>query len=214
MRGAVFDWDGVIVDSSRHHEESWELLAAEEGHVLEDGFFLRSFGMRNEQIIPDMLGWETEPHGVRRVSRRKEQLYRNLVRDWGIEPLPGVVQWLEVLRAAGIPCVLASSTQRENIVLSLEALGLADFFRDIVSSEDVSLGKPDPEVFLVAAAKIGCESAQCVVFEDAHVGVEAALSAGMRVVAVTTTHAAESLTRATRVVESFHELTVDSVWTS
>ena len=173
MRGAIFDWDGVIVDSSRHHEESWVRLASELGEVLPEGFFLKSFGMRNEQIIPSMLGWATLEQEVSELSLRKEVLYREIVREWGIEPLEGVPKWLAALARAGIPCVIASSTQRANIELSLESFGLRSAFVGIVSSEDVSVGKPDPEVFNRASELIDIPAAHCVVFEDAPVRIQA-----------------------------------------
>ena len=87
---AVFDWDGVILDSSRHHEESWERLARETGRVLPEGHFRRGFGRRNIEIMRDMLGWSQDAEEIDRLSRRKEELYREVVQAWGIDPLPGV----------------------------------------------------------------------------------------------------------------------------
>ena len=94
---AVFDWDGVILDSSRHHEESWERLAREIGKPLPPGHFRRGFGRRNIEIMRDMLGWSQDLEEIDRFSRRKEVLYREVVEEWGIDPLPGVRAWLERL---------------------------------------------------------------------------------------------------------------------
>jgi beta-phosphoglucomutase family hydrolase len=209
--GAVFDWDGVIIDSSRQHEKSWEMLATEEKRQLPPNHFKQSFGMKNEKIIPELLQWTTDPPEIRRLSLRKEALYREIVRTSGIGPLPGVLQWLDSLRAASIPCVIASSTHRENIACTLGVLGLEQYFPAIVSAEDVKHGKPDPEVFLLAARKIGVPPDHCIVFEDAHVGIEAARAAGMKVVGVATTHPAESLQGADRVVQRMDELTVQGL---
>src|SRR5579871_5734159 len=89
-RGAIFDWDGVIINSAAHHEESWERLAREEERPLADGHFKAGFGMKNEVIIPELLKW-TEDHGeIRRISLRKEALYREVVLERGIVALPGV----------------------------------------------------------------------------------------------------------------------------
>ncbi|MEM9399159.1 MAG: HAD family phosphatase [Verrucomicrobiota bacterium] len=206
--GAIFDWDGVIIDSSRHHEESWERLAKEEGHVLPDDHFKKGFGMKNEVIIPTMLKWTQNEEEVHRLSLRKEALYREVVQEWGIAPLDGVKEWLEKLDAAGVPCIIGSSTHRLNITTTLESLGLMGKFEEIVSAEDVSHGKPDPEVFLKAAEKLKRKPAQCVVFEDAHVGIEAARAAGMKVVAVATTHTRESLKDADRALDRLDELEV------
>jgi len=196
--GAIFDWDGVIIDSSRQHEESWERLAGEVGKPLPEGHFKAGFGRKNEFIIPNILEWETDEEEVRRISLRKEALYREIVKEQGLEALPGVRTWLERLAAAGVPRAIGSSTHRENIEVSLDVLGLRAYFTAIVSAEDVSHGKPDPEVFLKAAEKLGMPPERCVVFEDAHVGIEAAQRAGMRVIAVATTNPLEDLAKADR----------------
>jgi len=211
--GALFDWDGVIIDSSRHHEESWERLAVEENRPLISGHFKRSFGMKNEAIIPKILGWTADSAEVSRLSLRKEELYRETVRERGVEPLPGVSKLLTILRTAEIPCVVASSTHRANIELSLARMDLGEFFSDIVSAEDVSHGKPDPEPFLLAAERAGCDARRCVVFEDALTGVEAGLAAQSRVVVVTTTNPREVLERsgAHRVVDRLDELDLDDL---
>jgi HAD superfamily hydrolase (TIGR01509 family) len=191
--GALFDWDGVIIDSRAHHEESWERLARELGKPLPEGHFLKGFGRKNEFIIPHLLGWTCDAQEIRAISLRKEALYREVVADWGLEALPGVRTWLERLRDAEVPCAIGSSTHRANIDLSLGLIGLTGFFAGIVTAEDVSQGKPHPEVFLKAAAGIGRAPELCVVFEDAHVGIEAARAGGMRVVGVATTHPREEL---------------------
>ncbi len=207
--GAIFDWDGVIIDSSRQHEESWERLAAEEGRTLPAGHFKEGFGKKNEWIIPNLLHWSDEPGEIHRLSLRKEALYRVIVLERGLEALPGVRHFLERLRVAGVPCCIGSSTHRENIAAIIHVLGFEDFFAGMVTAEDVTRGKPHPDVFLKAAAKIGRAPASCVVFEDAFAGLEAAHAGGMKAVAVATTHPAERLTgRAHRVVHRLDELTV------
>lgn len=211
-RGAIFDWDGVIINSAEHHEASWERVAREIGKTLPEGHFKAGFGMKNEVIIPEMLKWETDLEKIRELSLRKEALYREVVRERGVIPLPGVENWLRTLRDAGIPCVIASSTHRENITTTLEVLGFSSFFDSIVAAEDVQRGKPDPEVFLTAAKRIGVSGKEGVVFEDALVGIAAGHAAGMRVVAVATTNPRELLAHADRVVDRLDELTLEQVW--
>jgi len=209
--GAIFDWDGVIIDSSRHHEQSWERLAHEADKPLPEGHFKAGFGRKNEFIIPQLLGWTDDVAEVRRLSLRKEALYREIVREQGLEPLPGVRTWLERLAAAGVPCVIGSSTHRQNIEVSWSVMGLSVFFSDLATAEDVSHGKPDPEIFLKAAEKIGMAPDRCVVFEDAHVGIEAAQRAGMRVIAVASTNRIEDLHKADKAVERLDELVVEKI---
>ena len=207
--GVIFDWDGVIIDSSRQHEASWERLAAEEGCVLPAGHFKAGFGKKNEWIIPELLGWTREPAEIHRLSLRKEALYRAIVVERGLDALPGVREFLGRLRDAGVPCCIGSSTHRENITTILGVLGFAGMFGGMVTAEDVTQGKPHPDVFLKAAAKLGRAPGRCVVFEDAFAGIEAARAGGMKVVGVATTHPAEELAgKVDRVVRRLDELSV------
>lgn len=164
--------------------------------------------MKNEVIIPGILDWTHDEAEIRRLSLRKEELYRDIIRERGISPLPGVREFLERLHRAGMPCVIGSSTHRLNIETSLRLLGLEKYFRALVTAEDVKAGKPDPEVFLKAAAAIDRKPSDCVVFEDAPVGIEAALAGGMAVVGVATTHAPGILSRAHATVARLDELDV------
>ena len=209
--GAIFDWDGVIIDSSSHHEESWERLAKETGFALPEGHFKKGFGRKNEFIIQNLLNWSDRPEEVLKLSLRKEELYREILLEWGIDPLPGVTGWLTKLKRRGIRCAIGSSTHRLNIETSLEVLGFEDYFSAIVTAEDVTHGKPDPEVFLIAAQRIGHRPSDCVVFEDALVGIEAGHRGGMKVVAVATTNRVEALGAADLAVLSLDELSVDQV---
>jgi beta-phosphoglucomutase family hydrolase len=206
--GAIFDWDGVVIDSSAHHEESWERLAKETGYQLPPGHFKKGFGMKNEFIIPNLLHWSTDPVEIGRLSLRKEALYREIVLEWGLKPLAGVVTWLTQLNEAGIPCAIGSSTHRLNIETGLASIGLKDRFQVIITAEDVSHGKPDPEVFLNAASRLTVPPESCVVFEDALVGIEAAHRGGMKVVAVATTNPIELLNGADLAVHQLDELSV------
>jgi len=209
--GVIFDLDGVLIDSHDQHEKSWFRFAEETGRELTSQQFKRSFGMRNETCIPDVFGWAErgDDERIRQIGDRKEEIYRELLREDALAPLPGVVELLEDLEAAGVPVSLGSSTSRKNIEVCFATTGLDRFFGDrFTGAEDVTRGKPAPDVFLEAARKIDRAPARCVVIEDAHVGVEAALAGGMRAVAVTTTHPREDFAdgAAALVVDSLHEL--------
>lgn len=209
MFSAIFDWDGVIIDSSRQHELSWQQLAKEHQRELPPNFFLKSFGMKNEKIIPELLCWTTDKETVAKIALQKEEIYRALIKKNGISALPGVHDLLEQLRAAHIPCAIGSSSPRENITCIIDVLGVSKFFDVVICGEDVHRGKPDPEVFQLAAKRLGAAPEKCVVFEDAHVGLEAARRAGMKVVGVATTHPAETLADADLVVSRLTEVNVE-----
>lgn len=203
--GALFDWDGVIIDSSAQHEASWQRLAEEIGKPLPPDHFVRGFGMKNQAIIPQILRWTEDPGEIDAFSLRKESLYRDIIRAEGIRPLPGVIDLLGILDERGVPCAVASSTHRENIEVVFDAIGVRSFFRAVVSAEDVGRGKPDPEVFLKSAEKIDRRPGDCIVFEDALVGIEAGLAAGAKVVAVATTNPLEALGQAHLAVRSLSD---------
>ena len=167
--------------------------------------------MKNTFIIPKVLKWTETPYDVRRLSLRKEELYRDIVLERGIAPLPGVTGWLDELRRYGIPCAIGSSTERLNIDTILGVLGIRHYFSAIVSADDVSHGKPDPEVFLTAAQRIERRPARCVVFEDALVGIEAAHRGGMKVIGVATTNPIEAIGTADLAVRRLDELSIDKL---
>ncbi len=190
--GVLFDWDGVIIDSSSQHERSWELLAAEEGLTLPEGHFKAGFGKKNEVIIP-ALGWTQDPVEVTRLADRKEELYRELVAAEGVLVLPGARELLSALQEEGIPRAVGSSTPRGNLDTLFTVTGLDVLFDAVVCGSDVTHGKPDPEVFLKGAACLNLSPGQCIVVEDAFAGIEAARRGGMKVVGVATTNPLESL---------------------
>lgn len=209
----IFDWDGVIIDSEDFHHRTWKLLSEEEGLILPPGAFELSFGMRNEQIIPNIFKWAQaeDTSRIQMLADRKEALYRKLVRQEGIEPLPGVRELLDALEAAGIPAAVGSSTPRANIDAVMEVIGVTAKFQAIVAAADVRQGKPHPEVFLTAAKRLGRPPECCVVIEDAHVGIEAARAGGFPVLAVATTHPIESLSAADECHAGLTTVTVESL---
>jgi beta-phosphoglucomutase family hydrolase len=208
---AIFDWDGVVIDSSAQHERSWELLSDEIGKPLTVGHFKSGFGKKNQMIISEILAWSREPAEIDRLGDRKEELYRQLVREGGMTVLPGARELLAALKAAGIPRALGSSTPRANLDAIFASTGLDEFFDAIVSADDIVNGKPAPDVFLRAAWLLGIVPKRCVVFEDALFGVEAARRAGMKVIAVATTNPLNLLGHADRAVESLEEISVQDV---
>ncbi len=204
--GVLFDWDGVVIDSSAQHERSWELLAAERNLPLPEGHFKAGFGKKNEVIIP-ALGWGDDPDLIRFLADRKEEIYRELVAAGGGIVLPGARELLQALREEGIPRALGSSTPRENLDALFAITGLDAFFDAVVCGSDVIHGKPDPEVFLSGALQLGLEPARCVVIEDAFAGIEAARRGGMKVLGVATTNSLESLQECDLAVKSLEEVT-------
>ena len=203
--GVLFDWDGVVIDSSSQHERSWELLASERGLILPEGHFKAGFGKKNEVIIP-ALGWGDDPALLAELADRKEELYRELVAAEGVIILPGARELLIALQEAGIPRAVGSSTPRGNLDALFAVTGLNAFFDQVVCGSDVLHGKPDPEVFLKGAKLLGLPPQRCLVVEDAFAGIEAARRGGMKVVGVATTNSLSSLGDCDLAVETLLEV--------
>ena len=186
-RAVLWDVDGTLIDSREYHWLSWRGALAAESFELTREQFERTFGRRNEEILGAYFpGYDAAE--IARVGEAKEVAYRELVRSGGVELLPGVRRWLERLRAEGWLQALASSAPRLNLDAIVSALDLGHFFQGVASAEDVSEGKPSPQVFLAAASKLGVGPAACVVVEDAPAGTEAARRAGMRSIGVLSSH--------------------------
>ena len=211
--GVIFDWDGVIVDSHDLHERSWQILADDLGKPLPNGFFQATFGIRNQQIIPEFTTWARpdEAERIAELAHRKESLYRELIRREGIQMFPGVMELLDSLATAGIPVAIGSSAPRENLRTALAELELRSQFVSVTAAEDVTNGKPDPDVFLRCAREMGRAADRCVVLEDAPAGIRAAREARMKVIAVSTTHSAAALGEADLVVRNLTQVGIETL---
>ena len=182
LRAVLWDLDGTLVDSEEYHWLAWKQTMDAEGVAITYEDFVYTFGWRNDAILPRWLGERATPAEKIRIADAKEETYRALVRGGGLSALPGAAEWVSRLRDAGWKQSIASSAPRANVVAVLEAVGLQ--FDAIVGAEDVVHGKPAPDVFLAAAAKLGAEPANCVVVEDADAGVEAGRRAGARTIGI------------------------------
>ena len=210
-RGVLFDIDGVIVDSADIHYRAWAQTAlARGGPEFSRAFFDATFGTHNEQIIPCWLGRRVSTDEVETIAGEKEALFRQIA-ERDLEALPGACTLIHALRAAEFRLATASSAPRDNVTLMMEVLGLAGAFDAFISGNDVTQGKPHPEVFLKAAAAINVAPQRCVVIEDAPQGVSGGRRAGCRVIAVTSSRPRAELSEADLVVDSLEELSAPQI---
>jgi beta-phosphoglucomutase len=191
-RAVLWDLDGTLVDSEAFHWQSWVHALEADGVSVTYEQFKASFGQRNDRILQRWLGAGSDAGRIERIAEAKEAEYRRLAAVHGLTPLPGAAEWLTRLRARGWRQAIASSAPRQNVDVMLEALGLTALFDAIVASEDVTIGKPDPQVFLRAASRLDTLPSHAVVVEDATAGIEAARRAGMRSIGVSRTTALEA----------------------
>jgi HAD superfamily hydrolase (TIGR01509 family) len=189
MQGAIFDMDGVLLDNVQFHLEAFRKFGEEQGKHLTSEDVYGVFGRKNEDMFPALLGRELSSEEVSRFEDRKESIYRDLIRPTLASHLvPGLLTLLGDLKSSSIQMAVATSGPPENVEMVLAELGLGKFFSAVITSRQVKLGKPHPEAFLKAAEALSMPATATVVFEDSLSGVKAALAAGSKCVALTTTH--------------------------
>ena len=188
MRNAfLFDMDGVIVDSNPLHREAWVRFNSSHGIVTTEEMQQRMYGKRNDEIVQDFFGASLSADQVFAHGATKEALYRGLVGPLLPGALvPGLRQFLE--RHANVPTACATNAERANVEYVLRLGGIAEYFPVVVDGHQVQRAKPFPDIYLRAAELLGVRAANCLVFEDSYTGVAAGLAAGMKVVALRTTH--------------------------
>lgn len=194
-QGVIFDMDGVLVASGAAHSHSWRLLARKHGREMSAETFAETFGMTSREIIRRIWGEALDEELVARLDEEKEALYRDLIT--GLVPLTiGTREVLGGLAQAGYVLAVATSGPPANLELVLRETGLGPYFAAVVNGFDVEHGKPAPDIFALAAGRAGLAPVDCVVVEDAPVGIQAARAAGMKVIGYAGTHPAERLQEA------------------
>jgi beta-phosphoglucomutase len=211
---AIWDMDGTLVDTAELHFEAWLETCRELGRGFTRDEFAATFGRRNPEIIRVLFGDRFDERESARIGDRKEEMYRAAAAK-GVALLPGVGALLDGLHRLGFRQAIGSSAPRANLDLILERTGSARFFAAVVGMEDTQRGKPDPQVFQVAAARLGAAPQRSLVFEDAVAGVQAAKAGGMRCVAVRfVAHHPEAALRAAGadlIVSSLEQVTTATV---
>jgi len=208
-RAAIFDLDGVLVNTGPFHLRSWYDLAEKEGFEMSDELFYSTFGMQNYQIIPQLANRPLSRADIDRLSDWKEARYRELIKG-RLVLLPGVKQLLQDLKRSGFRLAVGSSTPRVNLDFMLNETSSHDYFDALVSGEEVQNGKPAPDTFLKAAQKLHLPPSRCAAIEDAVQGIHAAKAANMKVIAITTTRPRKDLHQADLIIDSMTELTAES----
>jgi beta-phosphoglucomutase len=210
-RAVIFDMDGVLVDSYRAHYESWKKLG--EQHCLEmtEQQFAATFGRTSRDIIHNLWGDAVAEEDIPAWDEQKEAFYRDILRQ-DFPAMDGATELLRALHESGFAIAIGSSGPPENIAVVCEMLDGAELIEAQVTGQDVTRGKPDPQVFLIAAERLGVEPVRCAVVEDAPAGVEAARRAKMASIALTGTAEADELAKnAHLVVDSLTELSPDTI---
>lgn len=204
-KAVIFDMDGVLVDNDKVHVESFTIFCARYGVKMSEEIFAQCAGMGNDDIIPALFGRAMSKDEIASMSLEKEAVYREIYAET-IKPLDGLVELLKELKAQGIKIAVGSSGITENVDYVLDMCGIRGYFDAISNGDMVSKAKPNPEVFLLAAKLMGVEPTDCVVFEDSFAGIKAARAAGMKVIAVATTHPRDKHSDYDQLIDNFTQI--------
>jgi HAD superfamily hydrolase (TIGR01509 family) len=205
--GALFDMDGVIVDNGRYHVLAFAEWCREQKVDFDQAYFEANlFGKQNGDIFRSLLGHELPPDEVWIQHLHKEALYREVYADHR-KPVDGLIEFMKDLKNHGFGLAVATSGPPENVAFVMEGIGAEGLFDKIITSDDVTRGKPDPQVFLLAAEKLGLPAGRCVVFEDSVAGAQGAAAAGAALVGVATGH--DQLPHAARMIRDFTGITAE-----
>ena len=199
--------DGVLVDTAEFHFRAWRHTLNIYGITLTREYFRSIFGIKNEDLLPPLLGEASSTRLIKEISDYKEQVFCKSIHK-RVQILPGVKQWLNILEKRGVRQAVASSAPLGNVDILLKETGIRRYISAVVAAGDLP-GKPDPAVFLEAASLIQVPPSRCLVFEDSPAGVEAARRAGMKCIAVTTTNPASALSSADIIVDRLDHIGVE-----
>lgn len=205
-RAFIFDMDGTLVDNMHVHTEAWAKLLDENGIEMDrHKFLVATAGKTNREILPTVFG-DIAQERITELAKRKEALYREAYLPIR-KPVDGLVEFLTEAQMLGVKMAVATAASNPNMEFILDGLDLRRFFDAITTATDVKVGKPDPAMFLVSAEKLGVEPQNCIVFEDALGGFEAAHRAGMLSIGITTVNSAYDILKCDSVVEAHSDFT-------
>jgi beta-phosphoglucomutase len=207
QQAVIFDVDGVLVDSYQAHYESWQLAGLDRGLDMTQDQFVATFGRTSREVIVELWGDRfNTPQSVEELDDSKEEFFREILQQ-DFPAMDGAAELIKALHQAGFRLAVGSSGPPDNVNMVLDRLQSRPYFEGVVTGTDVQRGKPDPQVFLLGAERIGVAPRHCVVIEDAPAGVAAAHAAGMKCIAIASTgRVRESLLAAELVVNSLREL--------
>jgi beta-phosphoglucomutase len=187
IRGVLFDMDGTMIDNMMVHHRTWQLVLADLELDLTLEEVRQTIHGKNEEILARLFGDKYGPAEIAEYAYLKEARYRKVFAD-DLALIDGLPAFLDDLQKHQIPMAIGTAAPQENVDWAMETLNLGQYFDTVIHAGMVQRGKPDPQVFEMAAAGIGLTTSECVVFEDSPTGVKTALNAGCPCIVITTTH--------------------------
>lgn len=208
--GLIFDMDGVIVSNHEYHFLAWQKLAEKRGvEITEEYYRLHMNGRTIDDLVRRVFELDVTREEAREIGLEKELIYRELY-EAHRAPTPGLLTFLRLAQDLEIPMIVGTSAPFQNVEFTLDGLDLRKYFLGVVDDSMVTLGKPNPEVYLKCAEAIGRKPQNCIVFEDAVSGIKAGKDAGAKVVGLATSHKREEIS-ADLIIDDFQNFTMQDV---
>lgn len=206
----IFDMDGVIVDNMPYHRKAWAKFFEmyDPPMILED--FIQHMGKSNEDLLTILFGRKITEEEIRSLGGKKEALYREIYNP-DVAPLPGFIDFLKVLKKNHVKTAVATAAPKVNLDFLLEHIDVRNDFDVLIDDSEVDKGKPNPEIYMKAAKRLGFPPECCLVFEDSLAGIQAAINAGMKVIGVATTNPPEKMLNTDLVIKDFSEISMNRI---
>ncbi len=202
-KAVIFDLDGTLIDNNAYHLKTWKIYLEKKGLKISEEEYRKNInGRTNKDSLEYIYNKKMTAEEATIYTLEKEALYREIYKN-DIKPVEGLIELLENFKIRNIPMAIATSGIQVNIDFMFEHIPIKQFFKIVVNSAHITKGKPDPEIYLRTASLLNIKPENCLVFEDAVVGVHSAKAAGMKVIAITTTQSKEELKEADMLIENF-----------
>jgi beta-phosphoglucomutase family hydrolase len=203
VKAVIFDLDGTLVDNNSYHLETWKKYVKNMGrNISEEEYNANINGRTNRDVIEYVFGRKMNDEEIVKYSLEKEALYREIYQPY-IKPVSGLMELLEIFDSKNILMAIATSGIQPNIDFMFEHIPIKKYFKTVVNSSHITKGKPDPEIYLKAASILNVPPKNCLVFEDAVVGIKSAKAAGMKVIAIATTQPKKELSIADMIIDDY-----------
>lgn len=206
LKAVIFDMDGVICHTNPFHSIAFQQFFAKRNlNPSEAEYAAHMYGKNNGYILSHFLGRKIQGEELALLEDEKEGLFREIYKS-EVDPIAGFMEFFAKLKSEGLLTAVATSAPRANLDLIIGVLGIGEQMQSQLASEDVASHKPDPEVYLKSAAKLGVRPEECLVFEDSFSGASAGINAGMKVVGVLSSHTENELPKCDLYIKDYYEL--------